>query len=52
MNKRLSVAMSPHATSPVGTQSLMLDVLIAMVPALCIAVYFFGPRALISTLSP
>jgi len=48
--KRLSVAMSPHATSPVGTQSLMLDVLIAMVPALCIAVYFFGPRALISTL--
>ena len=50
MNKRLSVAMSPHATSPVGTQSLMLDVLIAMVPALCIAVYFFGPRALISTL--
>ena len=50
MNKRLSVAMSPHANSPVGTKSLMLDVLIAMVPALCIAVYFFGPRALISTI--
>ena len=48
--KRLSVAMSPHATSPVGTQSLMLDVLIALVPALCISVYFFGPRALIATL--
>ena len=48
--KRLSVAMSPHANSPVGTQSLMLDVLIALVPALCISVYFFGPRALIATL--
>ena len=48
--KRLSVAMSPHATSPIGTQSLMLDVLIALVPAMCVAVYFFGPRALIATL--
>lgn len=48
--KRLSVAMSPHATSPVGTQSLMLDVLIALVPSLCIAVYFFGLRALAATL--
>ena len=49
-NKRFSVAMSPHATSPIGTQSLMLDVLIALVPALCIGVYFFGPRALVATL--
>ena len=48
-NKRLSVAMSPHATAAAGTRSLMLDVLIALVPALCAAVYFFGPRALIST---
>ena len=48
--RRLSVAMSPHASSPVGTQSLMLDVLIAMVPALCISIYFFGLRALIATL--
>lgn len=48
--KRLSVAMSPHATSPIGTQSLMLDVLIALVPALCVAVYFFGLRALVATL--
>ncbi len=48
--KRLSVAMSPHASSPIGTRSLMLDVLIALVPALCIAVYFFGLRALTSTL--
>jgi electron transport complex protein RnfD len=46
---RLSVASSPHASSPFGTRNLMLDVLIALVPALCIAVYFFGPRALILT---
>lgn len=46
---KLSVAGSPHASSPAGTRSLMLDVIIALVPALCIAVYFFGPRALILT---
>lgn len=47
--KRLSVAMSPHASSPINTRSLMLDVCIALVPALCIAIYFFGLRALIQT---
>lgn len=46
---RLSVASSPHASSPFGTRNLMMDVLIALVPALCIAVYFFGPRALVLT---
>ena len=48
-NKLLGVASSPHVSSPIGTRSLMLDVLIALVPALCAAVYFFGPRALIAT---
>lgn len=47
---KLSVASSPHATSPVGTRNLMLDVVIALVPALCMAVYFFGWRALTTTL--
>jgi len=47
---KLSVASSPHASSPFGTRNLMLDVLIALVPALCIAVYFYGPRALTVTL--
>jgi electron transport complex protein RnfD len=28
----------------------MLDVVIALIPALCIAIYFFGPRALTTTL--
>ncbi len=45
----LSVASSPHASSPFGTRQLMRDVLIALVPALCMGVYFFGPRALILT---
>lgn len=45
----LGVASSPHVSSAVGTRSLMLDVLLALVPALCIAVYFFGPRALTMT---
>ncbi len=47
--KLFGVASSPHVSSATGTRSLMLDVLIALVPALCIAVYFFGPRALTLT---
>ena len=48
-NVKLYVASSPHVCSPVATRNLMLDVLIALVPALCAAVYFFGPRALTMT---
>lgn len=48
---RLTVASSPHVNSPVSTRQLMLDVLIAMVPALVMGVYFFGPRALVLTLT-
>jgi electron transport complex protein RnfD len=47
---KLSVASSPHASSPVGTKNLMMDVVIALLPALCISIYFFGPRALTMTL--
>ncbi|NCB63523.1 MAG: RnfABCDGE type electron transport complex subunit D [Clostridia bacterium] len=47
--RKLGVASSPHVSSPTGTRSLMLDVCIALVPALCIAIYFFGPRALTQT---
>lgn len=46
---RLTVASSPHVASPIDTTSLMRDVLIALVPALAAAVYFFGFRALIAT---
>lgn len=47
---KLSVASSPHASSPVGTRNLMLDVIIALIPALCISVWVFGLRALTMTL--
>ena len=47
---KLSVASSPHASSPVGTKNLMRDVLIALVPALVMGVWVFGPRALTMTL--
>ncbi len=46
---KLTVASSPHVNSPVSTRSLMLDVLIALIPALCVGTYFFGPRALLLT---
>jgi len=46
---RLSVASSPHASSPIGTRSLMKDVVVALIPALAMAVYQFGPRALALT---
>ncbi|MBP3520126.1 MAG: RnfABCDGE type electron transport complex subunit D [Oscillospiraceae bacterium] len=48
---KLTVASSPHVNSPVNTRQLMLDVLIALVPAMVMGVYFFGPRALVLTLT-
>lgn len=47
---KLTVASSPHVNSPVNTRSLMLDVLIALIPAMVTGVYFFGSRALVLTL--
>ena len=46
----LTVASSPHVASPIDTQNLMRDVLIALVPALIMGVVFFGPRAHVATL--
>lgn len=46
---KLKAASSPHVASPIDTRNLMRDVVIALIPALCIAIYFFGPRALIAT---
>ncbi len=46
----LSISSSPHAHSPVTTQTIMRDVLIALAPALIGSVYFFGLRALLVTL--
>ena len=47
---KLSVASSPHASHPVGTKSLMRDVLIALIPAMAMGIYVFGFRALIQTI--
>ena len=49
-NLRLTVASSPHVASPIDTQNLMRDVLIALVPAMVMGVVFFGPRALVATI--
>ena len=46
----LTISSSPHVHSKVTTQTIMRDVLIALVPALIGSVYFFGFRALLVTL--
>ena len=46
----MTISSSPHAHAPRTTQTIMRDVLIALVPALAGSVYFFGPRALTLTL--
>ena len=46
----LTISSSPHVHSPVTTQTIMRDVLIALAPAMLGSVYFFGPRALTVTL--
>ena len=46
----LTISSSPHVHSPVSTKTIMRDVVIALLPALVGAVYFFGFRALLVTL--
>ena len=46
----LTISSSPHVHSPVTTQTIMRDVIIALLPALAGSVYFFGFRALTVTL--
>ena len=46
----LTISSSPHVHSPITTQTIMRDVLIALLPALAGSVYFFGFRALTVTL--
>lgn len=47
--KTLIVSASPHIRSHNNTQSIMLDVIIAMIPMLIAAVYLFGTRSLLLT---
>jgi len=48
-NLKLIATSSPHIRSAENTKSIMLDVIISLIPALAIAVYYFGFRALTVT---
>lgn len=47
--RRFDAAMSPHISSSDTTRRVMLDVALALLPALAAAVFFFGPGALFLT---
>lgn len=47
MEEKLVVSSSPHIRSGATTRKIMLDVIIALVPAAIAAVILFGPRALL-----
>lgn len=49
MEKMLTVSSSPHVRDKHTTKSIMLDVIIALMPALVAGVYFYGIRALFVT---
>lgn len=44
-----SLRLPPPAGHPDSAQAMMRDVLVALTPALAMAVFFFGPRALLLT---
>lgn len=46
----LTVSASPHKRTGDTTRGIMLDVMIAMLPALVLSVVLFGPRTLVVTL--
>ena len=45
--KQLLVSFSPHIRAEENTRSIMLDVIIALLFPFIMAVYFFGPRAIV-----
>ena len=46
-NLNLTISCSPHVHAPDDTRSIMLDVVIALIPAMIGAIYFFGLRSLV-----
>ncbi|MCI1966388.1 MAG: RnfABCDGE type electron transport complex subunit D [Oscillospiraceae bacterium] len=46
MEEKLVVSSSPHIRSGATTRKIMLDVILALVPAAIVSVIVFGPRAL------
>lgn len=49
MNNKLIVSSSPHIGAKTKTRNIMLDVIIALIPALIASVIIFGPRTLVVT---
>lgn len=49
IKNKLNVSASPHVRSPKTVRGIMLDVIIALCPALIASVFLFGPRALAVT---
>lgn len=49
MAKKLTVSASPHVRSNETATGIMLDVIIALIPALVMSVVYFGTRALVLT---
>ena len=47
MNNKLIVSSSPHIGAKTKTRNIMLDVIIALIPALIASVIIFGPRTLV-----
>lgn len=50
MTNKLTVSPSPHVKSSETTSGIMLDVIIALMPAVVMSVVYFGTRALVLTL--
>ncbi len=50
MNRLITVSPSPHVYQDTSVRRLMLDVVIALLPALLFSIYFFGMGAIIVTL--
>ncbi len=46
IKNKLNVSASPHVKSPTTVKGIMLDVIIALVPALIASFFLFGPKAL------
>ena len=51
MNDKLNVSAAPHIRSSVTTRDIMLDVIIAMIPACLLGIYNFGVKALLVILA-
>ena len=47
MDHKLIVSSSPHLNSPVKTKNLMIDVIIALMPAFIASIILFGPRSIL-----